>query len=152
MGTTVRFNVDDEELERIDERAEEAGVTRAAYVRHRFRAGELLWRSGELDGEFLTEIAQKDDFNSPPSKETDTALSKTSQPASPSQELKQVILPEIPHKKSGDGISEDELKEVIFGTKDEREESISQAIEALYGDKVTRRADGLLVRTGEQDA
>jgi hypothetical protein len=148
MATTIKFNVSEDELERIEKRVEEAGVSRASYIRHRYRAGELLWTSGELDGETLTKIAQEDSPDSLPSEENKTP-SGNNHPTPPDQDLKEAILPEIPHKRSGDGISEEELKQIVFGTEEERDESISQAIESLYDERITRRADGLLVRIGE---
>ena len=150
MTETVKFNVSEDEFERIEQRAEEAGVSRAAYLRHRYRAGELLWTSGELNGDTLTKIAQQDSFDSL-STENSATTSQDDYPASPTQNLKGIILPEIPHKDSGDGISEEELKRVIFGNDEERDQSISQAIGELYGERVSRRADGLLVRIGEED-
>lgn len=150
MTQTVKFNVDEEEWERINERAEEAGLARAAYVRHRFRAGELLWTSGELNGDTLTKIAREKRIDILQSEDKKTR-SQNNHPESPKRDLKEIILPEIPHRDSGDAISEEELKELIFGTEKEREDSITQAIEDLYGEKITRRADGLLVRYGEED-
>jgi len=154
-GEGVRFKISAEEKERITERADELGFSRAEYIRQRFRAGELLWNSGELDRELLTRMKDNDEpqearlEDAEQGGSSDTQQASGEHPASPNESLTEILLQNIPHKDTGNAVSDQELKDAIFGSEDDRETAIKNAIKELFGDKITRRHDGLLVRTGD---
>ena len=151
----VQFKTDPTERSRIDERAEEAGFSRAEYVRQRFRAGELLWEAGELNTELLTKLEDIDDLETLLTRETDegthneVASNESDRPATTHGDLAEIVLKNIPHEKTGDAVSDKELSEIIFGTEKERENALNNVIKELFGDKIRRRHDGKLVRTGD---
>lgn len=150
MGTTqVSVRFDDSELEKIDDQAEKADLSRAEYIRQRFRAGQRLWSSGVLDSDLLEALAENSDSKSttPEKSNQTTTRREDSRPASPQHDLKKIVLQNIPHKESGSGISDDELMNIVFGSEATREEALEEVIADLYGNKITRRHDGKLVKT-----
>jgi len=143
-----------EEYDRVEERAEAAGLSKAEYGRRRFRTGELVWNSGEIDTELLrdmSELGSIEKEETPETSHTNTSQGNSNRPASTQEDLNAILLRNVPHKDSGDAITDEELMDVIFGTAEEREAALQEGIKELFGDKITRRHDGKLVRVGDEN-
>jgi len=151
----VQFKVGSSEKKRIDQRVDDANLSRAEYLRQRFRVGELFWRSGEVDTELLTRIGRGDDIISvlttdPEEITQSKSSSKDSErPLTTHEDLAEVVLNNIPHEATGDAVSDKELKEMLFGTEEDREEALNKVIRELFGESINRRHDGKLVKNTE---
>lgn len=154
-GKRIQPTFSQQEYSQILERAKEADLTKTEYVRQRFRAGEVLWNSGQIDTEMLEVFGEEGATDKPmeisQSQQTDLISNKRSRPVSPQEGFAEVLLRNIPHEDTSNGTTDEELRQLIFGTKKERQEALDEAIRELFGDKITRRYDGKLVRIGDQD-
>lgn len=137
------------EKDLIEAEAEKLDLDKTEYIRQRFRVGRLVWKTTNIDGKTLTKFVKGEELDDLLSGQQDSDGSSTTPTNSipnVNEKLIDDVLREIPTKDSGDGVTVEELKRAIFGTEKDREQAISQAIESLYGDEITRRADGKVVK------
>lgn len=141
----VSIKMGEQEKKRFDQRAEKYDMSTAEYIRRRIRLGELIWESNNIDHEKLQQTTRKKaDKSYSDSQDSDT-------PASVGSSIKEAVLRNIPKKNSGDGITDEELHKAVFGTEEEREETIDEAIKQLFGEKIERTHKGLLVRVNNNE-
>lgn len=149
MGTISDVTWCENEEDLIEAEAEKLDLDKTEYIRQRFRVGRLVWKTSNIDGEALTKLTKREELNDLLSGQQDSDSSSTTSTDSipnVNEKLIDDVLREIPTENSGDGVTVEELKRAIFGTEEDREQAISQAIESLYGDDITRRADGKVVK------
>lgn len=127
------FTHHDDVIEQIDKEAEEAGLSRAKYIRQRFQAGRILFQcSNKLNLDLLNELV-----------ETDTPVTVDSELHSLGDtDITETILTEMPADESR-AISKEELRQVIFGTEEEQIETITEALRELDREgKIKTTIDG----------
>ena len=137
----------DDEVQRWKEEAEELGITQSRYGRERVRAGRRLWSAGEFQVDNLGQLLNGED--------------QTGKSASPSgdkslatveQDLTETILRELPRSGAREPVELPELRQLVFGTKEEQEEAILDALEKLgEQDRAERTMKGGYVKTADND-
>lgn len=133
------FTHHDDVIEKIDEEAEEAGLSRAKYIRQRFQAGRILFQcSNKLDLDHLNELVETD---APVTVESDLhSLGDT--------DITETILTEMPADESR-AISKEDLRQLIFGTEEEQIETITEALRELDREgKIKTTIDGDYIKQG----
>lgn len=106
-------------VERVDEEAEELGLSRNKYVRQRLNAGRLLFQAGKLDVELLEELM-----------ETDGAERQDTDIETLDGDISQRVLSLLSTDEDRAATVE-ELRRDIFGTKQEQEELLTDVLKQL---------------------
>lgn len=157
----VTLAIPDSEQAKISTEAEELNLSRSDYVRSRFRAGRLLWQNGDFDvelfidstlsegvsgkskgyGATLTEINKQD---------IRTSNNNRSSPSTLNDDISNDILRELPREGADKGVTEDELRELIFGSEEEQLNYIREVCKRLNEqNKITRAFEGGLVQKND---
>ena len=142
MGRKSLGTIPEEVAEKYDDEADELGLDRSEYVRQRVEAGRLMFRaSNQVDTKLLKQLVNDDtdtfetDLNTLDDKIdgdlTDTILSN---------------LPTEEHRK----LSEEELREAVFGTEEEQLTQIRKALKQLRkAGKIESLVGGGYIKTNE---
>jgi len=117
----VSFYMNRARVEEIDAEADEVGLSRSAYLRQRMEAGRLLFQcSGSVDTELLDTLVEE----GAASFETDTDVAEITDDITETVREK---LPADPNRAA----SKEEIRRMVFGTKDEQLEAVENALKQL---------------------
>jgi hypothetical protein len=124
---TVKFS--EEVVDRLDEEADQLGMTRAGYIRKHLQVGRrVMQASGQLDRDFLATVVE--DANH---LEGDITTSRN--------EVEEEVLDALPTD-SRRAMSPEKVKEAVFGTTDEQLEQVKDTLDVLNErDDITINAD-----------
>lgn len=135
----MTFSLPDEERKKIAAAAEESDVSQADYIRSRIRAGALLWESGNFNVELVNDVFSTQGSRKP-HENGDT-------PPTTTDDISDEILRELPVEGSGKGVTEEELRDLIFGSEEKQLKYIEAVCEELHSEnKVTRSWNSGLVK------
>jgi hypothetical protein len=110
--------------EQYSAEADELGLSRGAYVRQRIEAGRFLFKSsGQIDTQLLRELVDHDDTAT-----FETELNTLDDDLD--DELTESILANLPTEAARQ-LTEEELREAVFGTEKEQLEQIREALKQL---------------------
>lgn len=140
MGTSSIGTARQELLDKYNEEAEELGISRAEYMRKCIQIGRLTFlSSGEVDIDRLRELTEKKSVST----ETDIETSNG--------DLTEAIMRNLPTDESR-ALSKKEIREVVFGTRSEQQEQITQALKHLRkAGMIEPLIDDGYIKTGEYD-
>jgi hypothetical protein len=140
MGTSSIGTARQELLDKYNEEAEELGISRAEYMRKCIQIGRLTFlSSGEVDIDRLRELTEKKSVST----ETDIETSNG--------DLTEAIMRNLPTDESR-ALSKEEIREVVFGTRSEQQEQITQALKHLRkAGMIEPLIDDGYIKTGEYD-
>lgn len=136
MGKQVRVTFSEEDLERINEEAEELGLPRTKYIRQRFEAGRLVFQTSDrLDADTLSSLIDSN-RTTPVDSELQT----------PDNDITEQILANLPTDEQR-ALTQQNLRKTIFGSEDEQLEAIDAALRRLNDDEKVKPAfDGGYVK------
>ena len=124
MGRKSLGTIPEEVAEKYDDEADELGLDRSEYVRQRVEAGRLMFRaSNQVDTKLLKQLVNDDT-------DTETDLNTPDDKIEIDGDLTDTILANLPteeHRK----LSEEELREAVFGTEEEQLTQIRKALKQL---------------------
>jgi hypothetical protein len=140
MGTSSIGTARQELLDKYNEEAEELGISRAEYMRKCIQIGRLTFlSSGEVDIDRLRELTEKKSVST----ETDIETSNG--------DLTEAIMRNLPTDERR-ALSKKEIREVVFGTRSEQQEQITQALKHLRkAGMIEPLIDDGYIKTGEYD-
>lgn len=132
----------DEEIQRWKDEADELGITQSRYARERVRAGNRLWEAGEFKTDSLAQLVE----------ENDVAGGSTMSPQATIEEsFAEKVLRELPVKGTNDAVELSDLRQLVFGTKEEQRDAILDTLEDLNKQgKVERTVKGGFVRSQDE--
>jgi hypothetical protein len=138
MGRSVA-SLPDEYVDQLSAEANELGLSRSKYVRQRLEAGRLLFQSSDrLSTETLNDLIHQDGAPT-----IDNKLE------TPDSDITDKLLANLPTDES-QALEQEELQEVIFGTKEEQLKVIETALRELNDrGQVEPAFDGGYVKTNE---
>lgn len=135
----------DEEKKKFEKEAEQVNLNLSQYVRSRVRAGRLLWDDREFNVSLLNESISVERL----SDKVDDSNDK--KPEVPDNDIASDILRELPTEGETEGVTEEELRDLIFGSKEDQRAYIEEVCAELHSaGKVTRSWDGGLVKKDDQ--
>lgn len=139
MGQRHVGRVREELADKYSQEADELGVSRAEYIRKCIEVGRLTFRtSGEVDIERLRNLT-----------EGGVAVDADTDLKSADGDLSTAILRNLPTDEDR-ALSEEELREAVFGTKSEQREEIVDALKELrQADMIEPLVEGGYIKTGE---
>lgn len=142
MGSKVLGNIPEEVAERYDDEAEELGLSRSKYVRQRLEAGRLLFKtSNQVDTQLLKQLVDDDAAT------FDTDLNTLEDDID--GDLTNSILANLPTEENRN-LTEEELREAIFGTDEEQLTQIRKALKQLRkAGKIESLVGGGYIKTNE---
>ena len=116
----VNFNVDVATVKRIDEEADQLGMSRSEYIRKHLLAGRRLFRSsGKLDRQLLSQLVEGDE-----------SAHLSDDLTTDADGLADEIRAALPADKER-ALTTDEVRKAVFGTTDEQRDQVEQALEYL---------------------
>ena len=119
----VCYKLDLARVEEIDAEADELGLSRSAYLRQRIEAGRLLFQtSGSVDTDLLKTLVEE----GAASFETDTDTDV----AEITDDVTQTVREKLPADPDR-AASKEEIRQMVFGTKDEQLEEVKKALQQL---------------------
>ena len=130
MGRKSFGTAPDQLIDEIDKEADELGLSRSEYSRQRINAGRLLFNAGKLDVQLLDQLMETDGSERPG---TDIETLDG--------DVSQQILSALPRDESR-AATVDELREEVFGTKEEQEELIETVLKQLWDQEKIKSAFG----------
>lgn len=134
----------DEEVKQWKEEANELGITQSRYGRERIRAGKRLWDVGEFNADTLSQFLDGED-DADGSQRTDSSQTTIE------QDIAETVLRELPKKGARDPVELPDLRELVFGTEQEQQEAILDALEVLNEQgKAERTVKGGFVKTDDE--
>jgi hypothetical protein len=142
MGKVHLGYVPEEVAEQYDEEAEELGLSRSDYVRQRVEAGRLLFKtSDQFDTDLLKQLVSDDTAT------FDTDLNTLDDDID--GDLTGSVLANLPTEETRK-LTEEELREAVFGTEEEQLEQIRQALKQLRkAGKIESLVGGGYIKTNE---
>ena len=127
MGiTSVSLRVNEEEYASWKEDAKEKDIPVSTHLIKLIRSGDLLWDIDDFDPELLIE-----------DKENET---RTTQKPTLNADIASQILKNLPDNTHDSGIEKEELRELIFGAKEEQLERIDESLNELYNQEKVEAA------------
>lgn len=134
-GSKQLGHAPEEWVDELDTEADQLGLTRIAYVRQRTNAGRLLFNAGKLDVQLLDTLMETDGSERP-----DTNIETLD------EDVSQQVLSTLPRDETR-AATIGELREDIFGTKEEQEELLKEVMRELNNQGKIRPAfDGGYVK------
>jgi histidyl-tRNA synthetase len=116
----IGFITDAATIERIDEEADQLGMSRAEYIRTHLHAGRRLFRSsGKLDRQLLSQLVEGDE-----------SAHLSDDLTTDADGLADEIRAALPADKER-ALTTDEVRKAVFGTTDEQRDQVEQALEYL---------------------
>lgn len=142
MGQKNLGRIPEEVAEPYDDEAEELGLSRAEYVRQRVEAGRLLFKtSNQVDTQLLKELVNDDTAT------FDTDLNTLEDDID--GDFTNSILANLPTEENRK-LTEEELREAIFGTEKEQLTQITKALKQLRkAGKIESLVGGGYIKTNE---
>jgi hypothetical protein len=142
MGQRGLGKIPEEVAEQYDDEAEELGLTRAKYVRQRVEAGRILFKtSGQIDTQLLKQLVNGDTAT------FDTDLNTLKDDID--GDFTNNILANLPTEENRK-LTEEELREAIFGTEKEQLTQITKALKQLRkAGKIESLVGGGYIKTNE---
>lgn len=136
MGRQVPVTLAEKHLSQIEEEAEELGLPRTKYIRQRLEAGRLVFQSSDrLDADTLSNLIDSDG-TAPVGSELQT----------PDDNIAEQILTNLSTDEER-ALTQEDLRQTVFGSKDEQLESIDAALRRLNeAGKVSPAFDGGYVK------
>jgi hypothetical protein len=133
MGRMLEFRPDDSHVEQVAAEADDLGVSRATYVQMMFEAGRRLFQaSGKLDTDMLADLVD----------EGDHAFQSEKDLAEIENDISDEILIKLPSDPNR-AASTEEVREMVFGTREEQMEVTEEALKQLYNQgKIESAFDG----------
>lgn len=123
MGKKGLGNIPDEVAKQYDDESDELGLSRSEYVRQRIEAGRLLFKtSNQVDTQLLKQLVNDDTAT------FDTDLNTLDDDID--GDLTDSILANLPTDENRK-LTEEELREAVFGTKKEQLTQIRKALKQL---------------------
>lgn len=117
----VNFTLDRARINELEAEADGLGLSRSAYMRQRIEAGRLLFQcSGSVDTEMLKALVKE----GAASFETDTDVAEITDDITETVREK---LPADPDRAA----SKEEIRRMVFGTKDEQMQAVENALRQL---------------------
>ena len=105
----------DEEKQKFKKEAEQLGLNYSQYIRSRMRAGRLLWDNEEFNVSLVNESISGERL----SEKIDNSNSDR-KPEVPNNDIASGILRELPTENETEGVTEEELRDLIFGSEEEQ--------------------------------
>jgi len=138
MGRSVG-SLPDEYVNRLDEEAEELGLSRNKYVRQRLEAGRLLFEcSDKLSTETLSDFA-----------DLDGSPTITNELETPDSDIANKILANLSTDEKR-ALEQEEIREAVFGSQEEQLETIDETLRELNERGIVRAAfEGGYIKTDE---
>ncbi|WP_340099391.1 hypothetical protein [Salinibaculum salinum] len=140
----IRVSGPDDEVQRWKDEAEELGIPQSRYGRERIRAGNMLWETGEFQADRLTQLLGDDGT-------TGESATPASSQTTIEDSLREKVLRELPVKGARDAVELSDLRQLVFGTKEEQREAILDSLEELNKQgKAERTVKGGFVQTKDE--
>lgn len=138
MGTSNIGTARQELLDEYSKEADELGLSRAEYVRKCIEIGRLTFlSSGKIDIDRLRELTERESVSNKSNLETSDS------------DLTAAIMRNLPTDETR-ALSKEEIRKVIFGTKSEQQEQVTQALKQLRkADMIEPLIDDGFIKTGE---
>lgn len=116
----IGFEIDVANSKRIDEEADQLGMSRAEYIRKHLNAGRRLFQSsGKLDRQLLSQLVEGDE-----------SAHLSDDLTTDADGLADEIRAALPADRER-ALTTDEVRKAVFGTTDEQRDQVEQALEYL---------------------
>lgn len=141
---SINVSGPDDEVQRWKDEANELGITQSKYGRERIRAGSRLWEAGEFQADSLTQLVEDDGA-------TGKSTTATSPQTTINDSLEKKVQRELPVRGAREAVELSELRQLVFGTKEEQRDAILDALEDLNKQgKAERTVKGGFVRSQDE--